>query len=111
MRRMVIKGKLLAKYLTKLGVNLDDFENMVNTCESEDGMSYEMGNLMPGELYEDRVYLEYNEACKLVNYIGADITMKLIDWEEQGIEKPNIYTFKGIGEMFKYINANKSAAI
>ena len=109
MRRMVIKGKLLAKYLTKLGVNLDDFENMVNTCESEDGMSYEMGNLMPGELYEDRVYLEYNEASKLVNYIGADITMKLIDWEEQELDRD--YIEKSFGKLVQGINANQSAAI
>ena len=109
MRRMVIKGKLLAKYLTKLGVNLDDFENMVNTCESEDGMSYEMGNLMPGELYEDRVYLEYNEACKLVNYIGADITMKLIDWEEQELDRD--YIERSFGKLVQGINANQSAAI
>ena len=109
MRRMVIKGKLLAKYLTKLGVNLDDFENMVNTCESEDGMSYEMGNLMPGELYEDRVYLEYNEACKLVNYIGADITMKLIDWEEQELDRE--YIERSFGKLVQGINANQSAAI
>jgi len=109
MRRMVIKGKLLAKYLTKLGVNLDDFENMVNTCESLDGMSYEMGNLMPGELYEDRVYLEYNEACKLVNYIGADITMKLIDWEEQELDRD--YIERSFGKLVQGINANQSAAI
>ena len=109
MRRMVIKGKLLAKYLTKLGVNLDDFENMVNTCESEDGMSYEMGNLMPGELYEDRVYLEYNEASKLVNYIGADITMKLIDWEEQELDRD--YIERSFGKLVQGINANQSAAI
>ena len=109
MRRMVIKGKLLAKYLTKMGVNLDDFENMVNTCESEDGMSYEMGNLMPGELYEDRVYLEYNEASKLVNYIGADITMKLIDWEEQELDRD--YIERSFGKLVQGINANQSAAI
>jgi hypothetical protein len=109
MRRMVIKGKLLAKYLTKLGVNLDDFENMVNTCESEDGMCYEMGNLMPGELYEDRVYLEYNEASKLVNYIGADITMKLIDWEEQELDRE--YIERSFGKLVQGINANQSAAI
>ena len=109
MRRMVIKGKLLAKYLTKLGVNRDDFENMVNTCESEDGMSYEMGNLMPGELYEDRVYLEYNEASKLVNYIGADITMKLIDWEEQELDRD--YIERSFGKLVQGINANQSAAI
>ena len=109
MRRMVIKGKLLAKYLTKMGVNLDDFENMVNTCESQDGMSYEMGNLMPGELYEDRVYLEYNEACKLVNYIGADITMKLIDWEEQELDRD--YIERSFGKLVQGINANQSAAI
>ena len=109
MRRMVIKGKLLAKYLTKLGVNLDDFENMVNTCESLDGMSYEMGNLMPGELYKDRVYLEYNEASKLVNYIGADITMKLIDWEEQELDRE--YIERSFGKLVQGINANQSAAI
>lgn len=109
MRRMVIKGKLLAKYLTKLGVNLDDFENMVNTCESLDGMSYEMGNLMPGELYEDRVYLEYNEACNLVHYIGADITMKLIDWEEQELDRD--YIERSFGKLVQGINANQSAAI
>lgn len=109
MRRMVIKGKLLSKYLTKMGVNLDDFENMVNTCESEDGMSYEMGNLMPGELYEDRVYLEYNEASKLVNYIGADITMKLIDWEEQELDRE--YIERSFGKLVQGINANQSAAI
>ena len=109
MRRMVNKGKLLAKYLTKMGVNLDDFENMVNTCESEDGMSYEMGNLMPGEVYEDRVYLEYNEASKLVNYIGADITMKLIDWEEQELDRE--YIERSFGKLVQGINANQSAAI
>ena len=109
MRRMVIKGKLLAKYLTKMGVNLDDFENMVNTCESEDGMSYEMGNLMPGDLYEDRVYLEYNEASKLVNYIGADITMKLIDWEEQELDRE--YIERSFGKLVQGINANQSAAL
>lgn len=119
MTEMIINGKKLANYLAKYGVSKRDFAEVLNAGEiyfsKED---YEYGveqdaQFTDTSLYQEKVGIEPKVARKMMEHIGEDHMVDIINWEAMGFE----YNEITITELLKILienssfNARKSRAI
>lgn len=119
MTEMIINGKKLANYLAKYGVSKRDFAEVLNTGEiyfsKED---YEYGveqdaRFTDTSLYQERVEIEPKLVIKMMQHIGEDHMIDIINWEAMGFD----YNEITINELLKILienasfNARKSRAI
>lgn len=110
MTEMIINGKYLASYLQKHGVSKRDFAEVLNAGDiyfsKED---YEYGveqdaQFTDSSLYQERVEIEPKIAYKMMQHIGEDHMVDIINWEAMGFE----YNEITITELLKILTENSS---
>ena len=93
---MIINGEKLAKYLQSVNVSKEEFVDSLRKSEpfrisnKEDGcqLAYELDESFPLNLFARKVALNYEQAKKFINKVGAEIAQVIIDWEAMGMQNP-----------------------
>ena len=119
MTEMIINGKKLANYLAKYGVSKRDFAEVLNTGDiyfSEEDYEYGVeqdAQFTDTSLYQEKVRIEPAMFYKMMEHIGEDHMVGIINWEAMGFD----YNEITINELLKILienasfNARKSRAI
>jgi len=130
MREMIIDGEKLADYLKKYHVSKDELISSLQErnvsyeyIEDESRCDFLQSDvdevIFASNLFKKGAHLNYEVSARLINLIGADDVIDIIDWEGMGIEKPrnNPSSSNGITLLFTAIrelgkrNAHQSYAI
>lgn len=110
MTDMIINGKKLADYLRKYGVSKQEFAEVLNTGNifySKEDREYGVeqdAQYTIESLYRERVEIEPKIAVKIMQHIGDDHMIDIINWEAMGFE----YNEITIGQLLRILTENAS---
>ena len=119
MTEMIINGKKLADYLAKYGVSKRDFAEVLNTGDvyySKEDHEYGVeqdAQFTDTSLYREQVAIEPKLAMKMMQHIGDDHMIDIINWEAMGFEYNEITIYELLKILIENasFNARKSRAI